>query len=127
MSEALQLDWLDVARVARKRGTRGLLADTPRARREDPETSHQAAESVRSSGALGWQQQLVLEAVKRHPGRTSAELGAAIAEDRSEDVVVWRYRAARRLPELQPVHVRRGPPRECRQTGRPAGTWFPVR
>jgi hypothetical protein len=125
MSEALQIDWLDDSRSARKRRPRGLLANTPRARRKDPETSHQAAEQVRSSGALGWQQQLVLEAVKLYPGCTSAELGFAIANDRSEDVIVWRYRAARRLPELQPVHVRRGPPRGCQQTGRPAGTWWP--
>ena len=122
-----QVDWLDVARAARKRGTRGLLADTPRARRDDPETSHQAAEGIRSSGQLGWQQRLVLDAVKVYPGRTSAELGQLIAQDRSEDVVMWRYRAARRLPELQPSHVRRGPPRECERTGRPAGTWYPVR
>ncbi len=125
--ETLQLDWLSVAQAERKRGTRGLLADTPRARRMDPETSHQAAESIRSSGALNRQQRAVLDAVKAYPGRTSAELGQAIAHDRSEDAIVWRYRAARRLPELQPTHVRRGPPRECERTGRPACTWYPAR
>jgi hypothetical protein len=123
----LQLDWLDAAREARKRGTRGLLADTPRARRSDPDPSHQAAEDIRKSGQLGWQQRTVLEAVKAHPGSTSAELGQLIAHDRSEDVVMWRYRVARRLPELSPTHVRRGAPRQCERTGRPAGVWYPVR
>jgi hypothetical protein len=121
----LQLDWLQSAQAERKRGTRGLLSDVPRSRHSDPETSHQAAEDVRKSGQLGWQQRIVAEAVKVYPGRTSAELGHAIAHDRSEDVVMWRYRVARRLPELSPMHVRRGAPRECERTGRPAGVWWP--
>lgn len=124
--EQLAFDWLDVARAARRRGTRRLLADTPRARKDDSETSHQAADTVRRSGELGKHQRTVLEAVVRWPGRTSAELGKLIADSRGEDVVLWRYRVGRRLSELAPVHIRRGRPRTCETSGNAAGTWFPV-
>ena len=123
---SLQLDWLSAAQEARKRGTRGLLADTPRSRATDPDTSHQAADAVRRSGELGRQQLQVLEAVKRWPGRTSTELGKLIAEEVGEDVFRWRYIAGRRLSELAPVHVRRGKPRACQVTGNAAMVWHPV-
>jgi hypothetical protein len=121
-----QLDWLGEARAERKQGTNGLLADLPRARRRDPETSHQAAEGIRRSGELGKQQRAVLEAVRAHPGKTSAELGKLIADQRQEDPTRWRYTAARRLPELSPALVRRARPRICDVTGNPAGVWYPV-
>lgn len=121
-----QLDWLDVSREALQQGRAGLLADLPRSRASDPETSHQAADKVRRTGELGRQQLAVLEAVKRWPGRTSAELGKLVAEDRQEDATRWRYTIARRLPELAPVHVRRMKPRACEVTGNPAMTWFPA-
>lgn len=126
-TEAAQMDWLSLsaARAERKRGTRGLLADLPRSRRTDPDTSHEAAEAVRRSGQLGQQQLLVVDAVKRFPGRTSAELGQLIAGERSEDAIMWRYRAARRLPEVAVGgHVQRRAPRVCGATGRPAVTWY---
>ena len=126
MSAHLQLDWLEASVAARKRGTKNLLADLPRSRAADPDTSHQAADKVRRSGELGKQQLAVLEAVKRWPGRTSAELGQLIAQQRQEDVTRWRYTAARRLPELTPVHIRRAKPRKCEATGNPATTWYPV-
>lgn len=126
MSAQLGFDWLDVAREARQRGTRGLLADLPRSRATDPDTSHYAAEKVRQTGELGRQQLAVLEAVKRWPGRTSAELGKLIAENAHEDATRWRYTVARRLPELAPVHVRRMKPRACEATGNPATTWWPT-
>lgn len=114
-----QLDWLDLpqARAERRKGTRGLLADLPRARRDDPDTSHQAAEAIRRSGELGRQQRAVLEAVKAYPGKTAVELARLAGMD--------RYAVSRRLPELQPVHVRRGPPRECTVNHRPQSTWWP--
>lgn len=59
-----------------------LLADTPRARRNDPETSHRAAARIKASGALGRQQALVLDYVRRFPGHTSAELARRMAEAR---------------------------------------------
>lgn len=122
----LQLDWLETSRQERRRGTRGLLADTPRARRTDPDTSHAAGDKVRRTGELGKQQRLVLDAVKRWPGRTSAELGKLIAEERGEDVIVWRYRAGRRLSEVAVGgHIRRARPRQCEATGNMAATWHP--
>ena len=121
-----QLDWLSDAQAERKRGTRGLLADLPRARHSDPDTSHEAGDAVRRSGELGKQQKLVLDAVRRWPGKTSAELGKLIAEDRSEDVIVWRYRAGRRLSEVAVGgHIRRSKPRVCQATGNNAATWYP--
>jgi hypothetical protein len=126
MTAELQVDWLSEARQTRQQGASGLLADLPRSRASDPETSHHAAEKVRRTGQLGRQQLAVLEAVRTWPGSTSAELGRAIAESRSEDPTRWRYTVARRLPELSPVHVRRMKPRSCKVTGNPAVTWFPV-
>lgn len=96
-----------------------LLADTPRARNTDPETSHLAADDLKASGRLAAQQQLILTAVQRYPGRTSRELAAEINAD--------RHMVARRLPELEPVHVTKGAARPCTQseTRRPAVTWWP--
>lgn len=126
MSAQLGFDWLEQAMAERRQGTAGLMADTPRARRTDPETSHDAGDKVRRTGELGKQQRMVLEAVKRWPGRTSAELGKLIAEDRSEDVIVWRYRAGRRLSEVAVGgHIRRSKPRLCEATGNHAVTWYP--
>jgi len=123
----LGFDWLETARQERRKGTRGLRADLPRSRLSDPDTSHQAAEKVRKSGQLGKQQRLVLDAVKRFPGKTSAELGQLIASERSEDAVVWRYRAARRCPEVSVTGlIRRRSPRTCEITGHPAMTWWPA-
>ena len=96
-----------------------LFADTPRSRRSDPETSHIAADRIKASGVLGKQQAAVLEAVRRYPGSTAVEISTLAGID--------RYAVSRRLPELSPVHVRRGPPRVCAVNGRPQGTWFPVK
>lgn len=121
-----QLDWLDASREARKHGRKGLLADLPRSRATDPDTSHEAADQIRRTGELGRQQLAVLDAVRRWPGRTSAELGKLIADDLGQDATRWRYTVARRLPELAPIHVRRMKPRACEATGNPATTWWPA-
>jgi hypothetical protein len=104
-----QLDWLSapppiVAGSAR-----------PRARSTDPSTSHEAAEAMVASGAIGRQAAEVLAAVQRWPGLTSLELGARMEID--------RWAVARRLPELEPAHVRRGEPRTI--NGRRHVTWWP--
>lgn len=93
-----------------------LYADLPRARRSDPETSHEAAEAILKTGELGRQQLAVLAAVKRWPGLTSLELGARME--------INRWAVARRLPELEPVHVRKGEPRVV--NGRRHVTWWPA-
>jgi DNA-binding CsgD family transcriptional regulator len=95
-----------------------LLADTPRARRSDPETSHQAAAAIKATGALTKQQHQVLDAVRQWPGKTAVELARLAGID--------RYAVSRRLPELSGVHVRRGPPRACTVNGRAQTVWYPV-
>lgn len=85
-------------------------------RRGDPVTSHEAADLVTLSGRRDAQAQLVYEALRRWPGRTSAELAALADFD--------RYVVARRLPELRnggwAVSM---PPRRCTVTGRRALLW----
>lgn len=109
-----QLDlWSD--QLARRHRP-GVLTDTPRSRVTDPVTSHEAADAIKASGELGRQQIAVLEAVRRWPGLTSLELGARLDID--------RWAVARRLPELEPVHVRKGDPRTI--NSRRHVTWWPV-
>lgn len=93
------------------------FTDTPRARRSDPETSHLAAERIKPK--LRAQQQAVLDALARWPGSTAVELAHETGLD--------RYLVSRRLPELVPVHARRGKPRVCSVNGTPMTTWYPVR
>lgn len=102
------------------------LVDVPRAANADPETSHLAAEQIKASGALGKQQQRVLDAVRCYPGRTSAELASLIAAERKDDYSTWRTRTGRRLPELRGVHIRMGESRVCQATKRECVTWWPL-
>lgn len=106
-----------------------VLAETPRAANTDPVTSHIAAERIRDSGALGEQQRIVLAAVKRWPGSTSAELAEYLALDRLCDRRRWKEQrpmVARRLPELAPMQVERRDVRACRVTGSKCVTWWPL-
>lgn len=102
------------------------LVDVPRAAKADPSTSHLAAERIAKSGALGEQQQIVLDAVGRFPGSTSAELAERIAQGRGEDYGDWRQRVARRLPELAVFHVKRDRQRICKVNLTLAITWWPA-
>lgn len=122
-----QLDWLEVSRESVRRQRRAVLADLPRARTSDPDTSHQAADYVRSSGVLGRQQREVLAAVNRWPDRTSAELSQLMAAAAGRHWTELRWMVARRLPELEPVHVRKGEARACSMTRRSAHVWSPAR
>lgn len=90
--------------------------DTPRARRSDPETSHIASGRIRPK--LRKQQRAVLDALTRWPGSTAVELAHETGLD--------RYLVSRRLPELVPVYVRRGRPRECTVNKTPMTVWYPV-
>jgi hypothetical protein len=94
------------------------LAITPASRRNDPVTSHEAEAEVTRSGARGNQQRLVRSLVQRFPGRTSRELARCAGID--------RYMVARRLPEVEPVHVKKGEARRCEVGGRSASTWWPA-
>ncbi len=65
--------------------------DPPRARRTDPDSSHQAATAI--TPHLSKQRQEVWEALRRHPGRSTKGLAEVAGLD--------RYRVARRMPELE--------------------------
>lgn len=89
-----------------------LFTDTPRARRNDPETSHLAARRIKVSGKLANHQHLIKAAIRRRPGMTYTEI--------AEVTGLERHAVARRLKELEPVHARRGEARGGMQT------WWPV-
>lgn len=96
-----------------------LYTDTPRSRVSDPESSHAAADEVKSSGRLAIQQSQVLAAVRQWPGRTSRELAQYMSAD--------RHVVARRLPEIEVARkVRKGGLRECAIGHRLAVEWWPV-
>lgn len=96
-----------------------LNVQTPIARGSDPETSHQAAAFVTTTGARAHQQHQAAAAVRAFPGKTSFELAMATDLD--------RYTLARRLPECETAQsVVRGAARTCTITGRQALTWWPV-
>lgn len=98
--EQAQLSWLE----------------QPVARRTDPATSHEAAERVTRDGSRARQVAACLDAVRRWPGCTSAELAVRMG--------VSRYMPARRLPELRSAgKVANGVSRECSVTRRAALTW----
>jgi hypothetical protein len=121
---------LDRDRGLRRLNTEGLLADLARARSTDPDTSHEAADQVRRTGALRETQHAVLEAVRQWPGFTAVELAEKLAGHTVRDIERpahwWRLEASRRLPELEPVYVRRGDARRCSVNGNPQTTWWPV-
>ncbi len=88
----------------------------PIAANVDPITSHIAAQQITQSGARDSQKRKVLDALRKYPNKTSAELALAAAMD--------RYLVAKRLPDL--MHdglVEQGSIRTCRISGRPAVTW----
>lgn len=112
---------------AQRRGVsvRPALIDIPRAAAADPSTSHAAAARIKASGALGRQQRRVLDAVKRWPGSTSAELAEKIASLEQKHWAEVRALVARRLPELAVFHVKRGAQRVCLITKSECITWWP--
>lgn len=89
-----------------------------RARSTDPDTSHEAAEAIRSEAERQCDE--VLAMVAARPGLTSRELAAHFGVD--------RYMVARRLPELRDARgaVTCGDKRRCRVSGLAAMTWWPV-
>lgn len=117
MTEQLGFGWLEAARAVRRKGTRGLIADVPRSRLNDPETSHEAAEQIRRSGVLAGHQTAILNAVKRWPGLSSLEIAARLQLD--------RHQVARRLKEIETAQrIRRGEAKHI--NGRNHLTWWPA-
>lgn len=110
MNPAAQIDLFGAPR---------LYTDTPRSRVSDPESSHAAADEVKSSGRLAIQQSQVLAAVRQWPGRTSRELAQYMSAD--------RHMVARRTSELATANqIRRSPVRQCSVGNRLAVEWWPV-
>ena len=96
-----------------------LALQVPIARKRDSAPSKEAAKAVTVSGKRASQHEMVLQAVRERPGRTSLEL--------SFFTDIGRYVVARRLPELERVHlVRKGEIRQCRVGKRSAVTWWAI-
>jgi hypothetical protein len=94
------------------------VTETPASHKQDPASSFEAEAKITASGKRAIQRQIVLEAVQRFPGRTSAELAV--------DAGLDRPMVARRLPELRArSQVVMGAVRESRIGGK-AVTWWIV-
>jgi hypothetical protein len=91
-------------------------------RRGGSVTSFEAEETITRNGTRDTQAQRVLQAVRRWPGRTSAELAELISCYPYD-----RYVVARRLPELEFLGlVKKGPSKKCSITGHRSLTWHPT-
>ncbi len=89
----------------------------PLTKRADPVTSYRAAESLHRSGKLAGQKKLVLEALRKKEGATSAEL--------ADFMRISRYITARRLPDLERAGmIKKGKSRTCLVTKSQCVTWF---
>lgn len=90
-----------------------------RARRSDPETSHEAARKVEKSGKAETHRKIILKCVREYEGRTSAEIAWILDMD--------RHAVARRLPELEKSgQVRKGETRKSFTNGSMMVTWYPT-
>lgn len=86
----------------------------------DPDTSRQAAERVTAIGSRADHLKRIVQAVRDHPGSTSAEL--------AEHAGLERHEAARRTADAaQAGLIVRGPSKTCSVGGRAAITWWPKR
>lgn len=111
------------------RGTRPMSIQTPAARSTDPETSHEAAEVVTSSGERGRQGRAVLALIRFLPGRTAGELAQDTRMYENgflPDEDARYYAIQRRVSELEPQFVRRGESRVCSVRGTKQTTIWPV-
>lgn len=89
------------------------------ARVSDPVTSHLAAADHTSSGKRGRHIGIVIDTVRRHPGKTSAELAPICGLERHE--------VARRTSDAERCGaIRKGAIRRCNTSGRSAVTWWPA-
>lgn len=87
------------------------------ARVSDPVTSHLAAAEHTDSGKRGRHIGIVIDAVRLHPGKTSAELAPLCGLERHE--------VARRTADAEHAGaIRKGEIRRCNTSGRSAVTWW---
>ncbi len=102
-----------------------LRIETPASHRSDPETSRIAEQFVTKTGIRENQRQRTLDAVRKWPGRTSAELAREVTQPHEEESAI-RSMLARRLSECETAGaVRKGARLTCTVKGRPAVTWWP--
>jgi hypothetical protein len=97
----------------------------PVSRNSDPVTSEIADLAHTASGKRAGDCLIVLAALKKCPGITSAELAEYMRPGDRD----WRYTVARRLPDLmnqRPALAIQGAKRLCGLSDRPAVTWYPV-
>jgi hypothetical protein len=96
---------------------------------DDPESSRRAFRDLMKSSAYDTQKAIVLEAVKRWPGRTSRELAYEIVQ---AGVLIGRpleekFTVARRLSILHDeAWVSQGELRDCGVCRRLCVTWYPA-
>ena len=91
---------------------------TAQSRALDPATSRLAAAAIERTGRAEHQRRLCLDAIRRQPGMTTAEVAAVTGLE--------RHAPSRRLPELRVDGlVDNGDPRPCSVMGRLSLTWFP--
>lgn len=92
---------------------------SPAARTTDPVSSHLAAAEHTDSGKRGRHIGIVIDAVRLHPGKTSAELAPICGLERHE--------VARRTSDAERCGaIRKGAIRRCNTSGRSAVTWWPA-
>lgn len=102
------------------------------ARHDDPISSHMAAADVEEKGTARTDRIWALEAIHKHPGKTSRELAKLIAQDMG---LAWTdeirrmkmyEKLHRRLPELRMVGLARGEviEPECAITRRKMQRWW---
>lgn len=92
---------------------------SPAARATDPVTSHLSAAEHTDSGKRGRHIGIVIDAVRRHPGKTSAEIAPLCGLERHE--------VARRTADAEHARaIRKGEIRRCNTSGRSAVTWWPA-
>jgi predicted ArsR family transcriptional regulator len=90
-----------------------------RARKTDPQTSHDAAREAEASGRAATHRAICLEEVRKNSGRTAAEIAV--------ETGLERHVPSRRLPELRDAGlVENREVRVCRVTGRNSMTWYAV-
>lgn len=89
------------------------------ARTTNPCTSHLAANRIETTGTAGDHRSMLLDAVRRMPGLTAAELARQVGLD--------RHQAGKRLPELRTAGlIDNGPARACSVSGSRQMVWIPV-
>ena len=89
------------------------------ARHTDPDTSHQAATIVESTGKAASHRNMLLNAILATPGATSGELASQVG--------ILPHEAQKRLPELcKACLATRGIPRKCSVCGTQQATYWPA-